>query len=133
METTRPPRGSPRLECKKGPPGRSCPLFGAFTASTCPCAPSCPGQDHTSGLLLLQLAHVLHRALVEAILLDDLPVVQHVELLCRVLPGEQQDGLRTAWVLSEEICHVVDIVAHNAPAILVRAVLSHLLRNDCPC
>merc|ERR1719336_1903064 len=95
------------------------------------CGASAPGHPgRTLRASLLQLAHMLHSALVKAILLDDLPVMQHVELLRCVLPGEQQDGLRATRVLREEIRHVIDIIAHNAPAILVRAVLSNLLRND---
>merc|ERR1719330_2227243 len=85
----------------------------------------CSGSsDNSSGPSLLQLAHVLHRALGEARLLDNLPVMQHVELLCCILTGKQKDCLRPARVLCEELCHIVDIVAHNAPAVLVRAVLS---------
>merc|ERR1719480_735016 len=82
-----------------------------------------PPRAHSSRSSLLQLAHMLHSTLVKAKLLDDLPVMQHVELLRCVLPGEQQDSLRATRVLREEIRHVIDIVAHNAPAILVRAVL----------
>merc|ERR1719362_824012 len=87
-------------------------------------------RANSQGRSLLQLAHVLHRALVEAILLDDLPIVQHVELLRGVLARKKQDRFRPAWMLGEEICHVIDILAHNAPAILVRAVLSYLLLGD---
>merc|ERR1711923_12376 len=59
---------------------------------------------------LRQLTHLLDRALVEAILLDDLPVVQHVELLCGVLAGKEHDGLLATRMLCEEVRHVVHLV-----------------------
>ena len=74
-------------------------------------------------LLLSELAHVLHGADVNAVLLDDLALVQHVELLRGVLAREEHDGLLAARVVLEEVGHVVDLVAHDDPAVGLGRVL----------
>merc|ERR1712187_772613 len=65
---------------------------------------ACPTHSRS----LLELAHRLHRAHVKAILLDDLPVVKHVECLSGVLAREEHDGLLAARVVGEEVGHVID-------------------------
>eukprot|EP00929_Paragymnodinium_shiwhaense_P082416 TRINITY_DN4341_c0_g1_i7.p1 TRINITY_DN4341_c0_g1~~TRINITY_DN4341_c0_g1_i7.p1 ORF type:complete len:112 (+),score=10.93 TRINITY_DN4341_c0_g1_i7:202-537(+) len=79
---------------------------------------------------LLQLALVRHRALINAVLLDDLAVVQHVKLFCCVLAREKHDGLGTAWVVRQELGDIVDLVADDAPAVSLLVVLGHFLLGD---
>ena len=77
-----------------------------------------------SSTSLSELAHVLHGADINAVLLDDLALVQHVELLRGVLAGEEHDGLLAARVVLEELGHVVDLRSLAAAAVRFRYTLN---------
>ena len=68
--------------------------------------------------------------LVQAVLLDDLAVMEHVELLSGILAGEHHDALLTAGVLGQELSHVQHLVTDDDPTVLVGVVLCHFLRAD---
>ena len=78
----------------------------------------------------LQLAHVLDGAGVDAVLLDDLAVMEHVELLGGVLACEEHDGLLATRMVSQKVGAVVDLVADDAPAVLLGVVLGDLSSRD---
>merc|ERR1711933_513676 len=88
----------------------------------------CQGATHPKpSRSLFELAHRLYRPSVKAILLDDLPVMEHVELLRGVLARKEHDGLLAARVVGQEVCHIEDLLAYDAPAIRLSAVLRDLL------
>merc|ERR1719327_1846461 len=68
----------------------------------------------------LKLAHVLHGALIDAVLLDHLAVVEHIELFGRIFTCEQHDRFLATWVIGKEFRDVVDFVANDAPTIGLR-------------
>merc|ERR1740123_484568 len=72
----------------------------------------------------LALAH--NGPLIDAVLLDDLAVMEHVKLLRRILAREEHDRLLAAGVVGHEVGHVVDLVADHDPAVRLRGVLGHL-------
>mmetsp|Transcript_10972 Transcript_10972/g.12282 ORF Transcript_10972/g.12282 Transcript_10972/m.12282 type:complete len:85 (-) Transcript_10972:88-342(-) len=68
------------------------------------------------------LALVHNRALVDAVLLDDLAIMEHVKLLGGILASKQHDRLLAAWVVRHEVGHVVSPPSrHQAVAILAQA------------
>merc|ERR1719492_242815 len=82
------------------------------------------GLTHSFSLGKLPLAH--NSPLVDAILLDDLTVVEHVKLLCRILAREEHDCLLAARMVSHKVGHVVDLLANDNPAVRLRCMLGHL-------
>merc|ERR1719329_766866 len=86
-------------------------------------------RENTHITSLFQGAHYFHGTLLNAILLDDLPVMQHIELLSGILASVQHDCLFTAWVISEESCHIKDFVTNDDPTILVGVVLGDFIRR----
>merc|ERR1739845_303135 len=78
---------------------------------------------------LFQCTHHLHCALLNAILLDDFPVMQHVELFSGILAGVQHDCLLATWMVGKESCHVQNFVTNDHPAVLVGVVLGDFVRG----
>merc|ERR1719401_102684 len=76
---------------------------------------------------LLELAHGLDGALVNAILLDNLAVMEHVELLGGILARKEHDGFLATGVVGKEVGYIVDIVFNNDPAVRVGGMLGDLL------
>merc|ERR1712232_1523845 len=75
---------------------------------------------------LLQFAHVFDASLIKAVFLDHLTIVEHVELLRRILAREEHDRFLAARVILQEMSDVVNIVPHDAPAVCVSVVLLNL-------
>merc|ERR1712032_1324865 len=75
---------------------------------------------------LLELALVSHGPLADAILFNDLPIVEHVKFFRRILASKEHDGLLASWVIGEEVRHLVDIVTDDDPAVAVRRMLRNL-------
>uniref|UniRef100_A0A7S2ASQ3 Uncharacterized protein n=1 Tax=Alexandrium andersonii TaxID=327968 RepID=A0A7S2ASQ3_9DINO len=73
-----------------------------------------------------QLPLVDDSALVEAVLLDHLAVVEHVELLRGILASKEHDGLLATRVIGHEVGHIVHVIADDDPTVLLRRVLSYL-------
>eukprot|EP00931_Biecheleriopsis_adriatica_P103119 TRINITY_DN77_c0_g2_i2.p1 TRINITY_DN77_c0_g2~~TRINITY_DN77_c0_g2_i2.p1 ORF type:complete len:108 (-),score=25.73 TRINITY_DN77_c0_g2_i2:13-336(-) len=71
-----------------------------------------------------------HSALIQAILLDDLAIMEHVELLCRILASKHHDRLLATRVLGEEFSYIQHLVTHDDPAVLVGVVLGDLFSGD---
>merc|ERR1712150_64430 len=80
--------------------------------------------SHSLSLGKFALAH--NGPLVDAILLDDLAIMEHVELFGRILAREEHDCLLAAGVVSHEVGHVVDLLTDDDPAVRLRGVLGHL-------
>merc|ERR1719183_3125874 len=76
---------------------------------------------------LLKRTHNLHSTLLNAILLDDLPVMQHIKLLGGILTSVQHDCLFATWVISKESCHIQDVVTNDHPTVLVGVVLGDFI------
>merc|ERR1719464_488317 len=102
--------------------GRSCPkiVSGARTAP----------RTASFGPSLGNLALAYNGPLVNAVLLDDLAVMEHVELLSRILACEEHDCLFAAGVVGHEVGHVVDLLADDDPAVRLRGVLGQLRLRD---
>merc|ERR550532_1432965 len=77
-----------------------------------------------------KLTLVQDRALVKAVLLDDFAVMQHVKLLGGLLPCKKHDGLLAAGVVPHEVSHIIHIVTHDDPTILLGGVLGNLVCCD---
>merc|ERR1719356_1275292 len=87
---------------------------------------STPGYPNS----LLDLAHVLHSAGVDAIFFDDTAFMQHVELLGGLLPGEQHDRFLATRVVLQKVGHIVYVLSDDDPAIGVRAVFGDFFFGD---
>ena len=74
-----------------------------------------------------KVSEAIPSLLVQAVLLDDLAVMEHVELLRGILAGEHHDALLAARVVGKEIRHIQHLIADDDPAVLVGLVLGHLL------
>merc|ERR1719446_891916 len=78
---------------------------------------------------LLERTHNLHGTLLNAVLLDDLPVMQHVKLLSGILTSVQHDCLLATRVIGKEGCHIEDVITDDHPAVLVGVVLGNVGRR----
>merc|ERR1719433_1577107 len=94
------------------------------------CCPGGPAGPTKAAGSLGKLAPVHHRALVKAVLLDHLAVMEHVKLLGGLFACKEHDGLLAAGVVSHEVGHIVHIVTHDDPTILLGGVLANLVWRD---
>ena len=58
---------------------------------------------------------------------DDLRVVQHVELLCRIAARVEQDRLLASWVIRQEGRDIEHLAINHDPDVVLLVVLRDLL------
>ena len=86
-----------------------------------------PIKKYRNTTLIICCEDLVTSDLIQAILLDDLAVVEHVELLGGILAGEHHDALLTARVLRQKLRDVQHLVTDDDPAVLVGVVLGNFL------
>merc|ERR1719272_2521251 len=80
-------------------------------------------QAHTCALNnSCELAHVKDSSLVNSVLLDHLPVMEHIKLLGCILAGVQHNSFFATWMIRKELSDIIDGITHNHPAIGVGLV-----------
>lgn len=75
---------------------------------------------------LRKLADLRNRSLFDAILVNHLPFVQHVELFRGILAGVDEDGLFAAGMVVKEFRDIEDLAIDDDPAVILLVVLGYL-------
>jgi len=91
------------------------------------------GRARRRGVVHLQAALVVTEGSDDrlgAVLLDDVLVVKHVELVRGVLSGKEENGLGTAGVVVEESGDVENLSVHDDPAVVLGVVFGNLLLGE---
>ena len=56
--------------------------------------------------------------------------MEHVELLCRVPAGVEQDGLLASWVVGQEAGDIENLAVDDHPTVIFLVVLGNLVNGE---
>lgn len=74
-------------------------------------------NDAIRGVPNAKMLHQEERTTKLDVLLDDVGLVEHVELIGRVLSSEEHNGLLTSRMVREELGHVKDLAIDDDPTV----------------